>query len=123
VGDVGEAGGGEREDGFLSRAGAAGPGFHCCGGLGTEEYIGESEGQSMGPRYTCSLEAIFGDNPNLEGPEGLCREGWWLSCGGTSQKFVFGISSKHSPMSAARGAEFLGQDENQRMDLCTEPER
>ena len=60
MGEVGVAGGGEREDGFRSRVGAAGPGFHCCGGLGTEEYIGDSEDVdgSIELRYTFFLEAI-----------------------------------------------------------------
>lgn len=58
MGEVGEAGGGERDDGFLSSVGAAGPGFQCCGGggLGTEEYIGDSEDLSIRARYTSSRQ-------------------------------------------------------------------
>lgn len=58
MGEVGEAGSGEREDGFLSSVGAVGPGFHCCGGggLGTEEYIDDNEDLPIRARYTSSRQ-------------------------------------------------------------------
>jgi hypothetical protein len=69
------------------------------------------------------LEAIFGDNPNLEGPRGMVlgEAGGW-SCSGTSQKSSNSCLALHANIHrvSMRNAEFLGRGEVLRMNICTE---